>query len=126
VQRERGALDFEQCAGVSVDEVRQHSLHPQKTRVVETDSDRIAVRIAPLGAMQPRHRQIGHAEKSVDAVDAAPRNHRHGAMRRAPQRVERSGDGGRHDDAVGRRSKLDERSVEIEEECRLSRRQKSR
>ena len=67
---------------------------------------------------RPAIGQIGHAEKRVDAVDAASRHDRDRAVGRASQRGQESRTG-RHDDAVGRRGQLDERAVEIEEKSRL-------
>ena len=98
-------------------------LHAQEPLVVEADALHVAVRIAPLRAVQTRDRQIGHREIRIDAVDAASRHHRDRAIGRAPQRIEEIGHETRHDDAVGRRGEFDERAVEVEEESRIGERQ---
>ena len=91
MQRERRALDFEQHAGVPADHVFEHMLHAQEPLVVEADALHVAVRIAPLGAVQAGDRQVGHREIRVDAVDAASRHHRDRAVGRASERIRSSG-----------------------------------
>ncbi len=75
---------------------------------------------------ETRDRQIGHAEKTVDAVDAAARHDRDRAVRETAQLGQQHDHARLHQHAVRRGREFDERAVEVEEKCRLTRRQNSR